>query len=97
MKLFILTLILLVSLSTLAWAQTAEFDGYPCLTMDCSGHQAGYDWAKKKGRTDPAACEGQPQAFMEGCQSFAEGGLGIIILDDLPIPCGPGCNEGDDE
>jgi len=92
MKPIALTLCLLLFLSAPAWTQMAEFDGYPCLTMDCSGHQAGYDWAEERALTDPAACEGQPQAFMEGCRSFIEGGPGIIIFED-PIPCGLGCNE----
>lgn len=49
----------------------AEFHGYPC-TKDCSGHKAGYDWAKKKNITDPADCHGRSQSFVEGCRAFTQ-------------------------
>lgn len=45
--------------------------GYPC-TIDCSGHQAGYDWARRKDIDDPAICSGNSQSFIEGCQAAAE-------------------------
>lgn len=35
----------------------ADFHGYPC-TQDCSGHRAGYEWAERKGVTDPDDCGG---------------------------------------
>jgi len=44
--------------------------GYPC-TVDCSGHDAGYDWAKGKGITDPAQCSGNSLSFIEGCRAAA--------------------------
>ena len=31
------------------------------------GHQAGYDWAKNRGITDPADCSGKSRSFVEGC------------------------------
>ena len=33
----------------------ATFDGYEC-TDDCSGHQAGYEWAEEKGIYDENSC-----------------------------------------
>lgn len=48
-----------------------DFNGYPC-TEDCSGHQAGYDWAQDNGIADPYECSGNSQSFIEGCQSYAE-------------------------
>lgn len=36
-----------------AWGQLT-FDGYDC-TEDCSGHQAGYDWAEQNGISDTRA------------------------------------------
>lgn len=50
-------------------AQT--FNGYPC-TQDCSGHQAGYDWAAQKGVNDISGCGGNSNSFIEGCQSYVE-------------------------
>ncbi len=47
------------------------FDGYPC-TDDCSGHKAGYNWAREKNITDPDDCGGRSQSFIEGCTSWAE-------------------------
>ncbi len=46
------------------------FHGYACLD-DCSGHQAGYDWAEEHGITDPTDCGGKSQSFIEGCQAYA--------------------------
>jgi hypothetical protein len=48
-------------------AQT--FLGYPC-TEDCSGHEAGYDWAIKNGISDESECIGN--SFVEGCMAAAD-------------------------
>lgn len=48
-----------------------EFHGYPC-TDDCSGHEAGYQWAEENGITNPDDCGGNSNSFMEGCQAYAE-------------------------
>lgn len=40
-------------------------------TGDCSGHEAGYDWAKEKGITDPGDCGGKSRSFIEGCEAYA--------------------------
>jgi hypothetical protein len=44
-------------------------------TDDCSGHQAGYDWADAHGISDPDDCDGNSQSFIEGCQEYAEENL----------------------
>jgi hypothetical protein len=49
----------------------SNFDGYPCIS-DCSGHEAGYDWAEENGIDDPDDCMGRSQSFIEGCQTYAE-------------------------
>lgn len=49
---------------------STTFHGYDCLG-DCSGHQAGYDWAEEKGITDPESCGGNSQSFIEGCKAYA--------------------------
>lgn len=48
-----------------------EFHGYEC-TDDCSGHQAGWDWAESRGITDPDDCGGNSRSFREGCEAYAE-------------------------
>jgi len=47
------------------------FEGYDC-TSDCSGHQAGYDWAERNGISDATDCDGNSQSFNEGCQAYVE-------------------------
>lgn len=44
---------------------------YGC-TDDCSGHEAGYQWADDNDVTDPDDCGGNSQSFIEGCQAHAE-------------------------
>lgn len=48
-----------------------SFHGYAC-TDDCSGHEAGYQWASDNDITDPDNCGGNSQSFIEGCQAYAE-------------------------
>lgn len=48
-----------------------EFHGYAC-TEDCSGHEAGYEWAEENGIDDPDDCGGNSDSFIEGCQAYAE-------------------------
>ena len=45
--------------------------GYYC-TGNCSGHQAGYDWAEEKGIEDADDCGGNSNSFIEGCQTYVE-------------------------
>lgn len=52
-------------------ARTRTFARTPC-TYDCSGHQAGYDWAEEHGIDDPDDCGGNSQSFIEGCEEYAE-------------------------
>jgi uncharacterized lipoprotein len=52
--------------------EAKSFKGYEC-TDDCSGHEAGYNWAMKKGITDPDDCGGKSTSFIEGCRSYASG------------------------
>jgi hypothetical protein len=45
--------------------------GYVC-TQDCSGHEAGYQWAEENGITDPRDCGGNSDSFIEGCIAYTE-------------------------
>ena len=42
------------------------FRDYAC-TQNCSGHVAGYNWARKKAIKSAADCNGHSQSFKEGC------------------------------
>lgn len=53
------------------FAKAADFNGYLC-TQDCSGHEAGYNWAQDKGIEDPDDCGGNSNSFTEGCKAYAE-------------------------
>jgi len=41
-------------------------------TVDCSGHDAGYQWAEERSITDPDDCGGKSWSFDEGCRAYAE-------------------------
>lgn len=54
-----------------SFSTSRGFGGYSCIG-DCSGHEAGYDWAEENGIMDPDDCDGNSTSFIEGCQSYAE-------------------------
>lgn len=39
-------------------------------TSDCSGHNAGFEWAQKRGLSDRAECSGNNNSFIEGCEAY---------------------------
>ena len=45
--------------------------GYDCVE-DCSGHEAGKEWAEENDVTDPDDCGGKSESFIEGCRSYGE-------------------------
>jgi hypothetical protein len=48
-----------------------SFNGYEC-TEDCSGHEAGYEWAEENDIYDEGDCDGNSDSFIEGCLSYVE-------------------------
>jgi len=40
-------------------------------TEDCSGHDAGFEWAREHDVTDATECSGDSQSFVEGCEAYA--------------------------
>lgn len=42
---------------------------YGC-TSDCSGHDAGFEWAQERELTDRYECSGNSQSFIEGCEAY---------------------------
>jgi hypothetical protein len=49
---------------------TITSNNWEC-TEDCSGHEAGYEWASVHDITDPEDCGGNSDSFIEGCQAYA--------------------------
>lgn len=50
-----------------------SFMGYEC-SSDCSGHRAGYNWARERSLSGPAQCPlvGRRRSFYEGCLAFVQ-------------------------
>lgn len=72
------------------------FKGYEC-TMDCSGHEAGYQWAEDKGIDDPHDCGGNSESFIEGCQAYAEEQQGLSRSSDADSDDDDDDDKNDDE
>lgn len=51
-------------------------------TGDCSGHSAGYNWAKKNNIQIPTDCSGNSQSFIEGCNYYAEEYIHNLTLEN---------------
>ena len=47
--------------------------GSSACTQDCSGHEAGWRWARSHHVTDPDRCGGNSESFREGCLAYAGG------------------------
>ena len=47
------------------------FQGYEC-SYDCSGHEAGYDWAEENQVCDTEYDGGNSESFAEGVRAWAE-------------------------
>jgi len=70
MRFIFATLPLALALGITA-AHAATFDGNTCLG-DCSGHQAGYDWAEQNDVDDESSCSTPSASFNQGCESYVE-------------------------
>lgn len=46
-------------------------ENYTC-TDDCSGHEAGFEWAQENDIGDEGDCGGNSMSFVEGCEAFAQ-------------------------
>ena len=70
-KYLALAALILVLADSADIALSDDFHGYPC-TVDCSGHQAGYEWAEQNSVSEASDCGGNSNSFIEGCQAWAE-------------------------
>lgn len=41
-------------------------------TTDCSGHEAGWKWAKDHDIEDESDCTGNSDSFVEGCRAYVQ-------------------------
>lgn len=53
-------------------AYDVEDGGSYVCTQDCSGHEAGFEWAQENDIADASGCGGNSQSFIEGCEAFAQ-------------------------
>ena len=49
-----------------------DIRGKGACTIDCSGHEAGFEWAKERAIADASDCGGNSASFIEGCEAYAE-------------------------
>lgn len=62
--------LLFLTLGHIASAQAQTFGDFNC-TVDCSGHEAGYNWADQHGIHNEEDCpDGNSQSFHEGCIAY---------------------------
>jgi len=64
----------------------STLQGYDC-TVDCSGHEAGYDWAEEHGIADGDDCDvagedSNSPSFAEGCHAYVDGDSASPSDDD---------------
>lgn len=53
-------------------AYDVEQPAFDNCTQDCSGHEAGFEWARENEIADESDCGGNSQSFYDGCVQFAE-------------------------
>ena len=56
----------------LAAATYEETAGSSDCTDDCSGHEAGFEYAKENEIADPDDCGGNSESFIAGCREYGE-------------------------
>ena len=72
MKKLLFTIILTAAILAAGSGLYAKsFYGYSC-TVDCSGHEAGYNWADDNDIHDINDCIGRSKSFLEGCIAYVE-------------------------
>lgn len=57
------------------YSNTTEFEEVGDTSLcggDCSGHNAGFDWARDHDIEDAADCGGYSRSFIEGCEAYVE-------------------------
>jgi len=80
-----------------AHTQDRLIAGLNC-TVDCSGYDAGYNWAKQRDIDDDDYCPDGNKSFYEGCVAYAVGSSGAANETDNGIGTSPPLsNDNDDD
>jgi len=62
------------------------FGGHPC-AVDCSGHAAGFLWARDRGKTNIFDCyDGGSRSFQDGCTTYFNSPRRDPTIDDQGRP-----------
>ena len=67
----IFSVILAMTFSNQSQAQDLTFGGYDCLE-NCSGHAAGYSWAKENRISMEESCDDKSMSFYYGCKAYID-------------------------
>ena len=59
------------ALETVSDSSFADYGDTGECTEDCSGHEAGYEWAKDREVEDEVDCSGNSESFIDGCRAYA--------------------------
>lgn len=75
----------IVWLSLMACPAVAQqtFEGYDC-TSDCSGHQAGYDWAERNDISDADDCDGNSQSSTKAVRLTSRSNRQRLMMKSPP-------------
>jgi len=79
-----------------AHTQDRSVAGLSC-TVDCSGYDAGYKWAKQRDIDDEDYCPDGDKFFYEGCIAYAAGSSGAAYEPDNGIGTSPPLSTDDDD
>ena len=85
----------LAVLAVSARIYTAHTQDRSC-TVDCSGYDAGYKWAKQRDIDDDDYCPDGNKSFYEGCAAYAVGSSGAANETDSGIVTLPPLSNDDD-
>ena len=84
----------------MAHTQDRLIAGLNC-TVDCSGYDAGYKWAKQRDIDDDDYCPDGNKSFYEGCAAYAVGSSGAANETDsgigTPLPLSNDDDNDDDK
>jgi hypothetical protein len=80
--------------------QDRSVAGLNC-TVDCSGYDAGYKWAKQRDIDDEDYCPDGDRSFYQGCVAYVGGSIGAANEGDngigTPLPLSPDDDDDDDD
>jgi hypothetical protein len=78
-----------------AYTQDRVIAGLNC-TVDCSGYDAGYKWAKQHDIDDDDYCPDSNKSFYEGCADYVDDSSGVANETDNGIGTSPPLSNDDD-